>query len=403
MLRAFLICLLFTATLSGVPHYADAQTADPKDLEALTLAEAQAKAKAEKLAAETQKVETEILQFKEDLRRTAAESESYERASREIDKKLTTLTRREVQLTGQLSDDRRAQGEMLAALQRLSLTPPAIITLQAENAVQAARASMIMNSLTQQLEDRSRIFAGQLSELASLRTDMDTERGKLAESEAALTQKRASIRALVKTKAARAATLSDSSKAEQKRAEALAAKANDLRELIRRFERAADDVVPRVKPVPGRAAPRVKPKSGTRPPQPLNLPEGTRFADARGGLKPPVQGTLKSGYGRGRKGLTVSTRKTAQVIAPFTGRIEFAGAFKNYDNVVILNVGENYFMLLTGLGEIFVSSGEMVSVGEPVGLMPAAVSSPELYIELRKNGAPINPAPWLGSAYRAEG
>jgi len=232
---------------------------------------------------------------------------------------------------------------------------------------------------------------------------MDSERQKLAATEAELTQKRDTIRALVKSKAARAASLSDTQKQAQKRAEDLAAKADDLRELIRQFERAAADVVPRLKPAPGRVGPRVKPKSGTRPPEPLDLPEGTRFADARGGLKAPVQGTLKSGYGSGRKGLTVSTRKNAQVTAPFTGRIEFAGAFKNYDNVVILNVGENYFMLLTGLGEIFVTSGEMVSAGEPVVLMPSTGADAELYIELRKSGAPINPNPWLGNAFTAQG
>ena len=176
-----------------------------------------------------------------------------------------------------------------------------------------------------------------------------------------------------------------------------------MRELIKRFESTASDVVPRLKPAPGSAVPRIKPKTGSRPPEPLNLPEGTRFADARGGLKPPVQGTLKSGYGSGRKGLTVSTSLSAQVTAPFTGRIEFAGAFKNYDNVVILNVGDNYFMLLTGLGEIFVNSGEMVGVGEPIGMMPNSSKLTELYIELRKNGSPINPAPWLGNAFAARG
>ncbi len=383
--------------------HAAGQSVNPQDLDALTKAEAEAKAKADKLAKENEKIETEILQFKEDLRRSAAESASYERASREIDDRLTKLSREETQFVGRLTDDRKAQSELLAALQRLSLTPPSAMIAQAETAAEAARASMIMTSLTSQLEKRSQTFVMQLTELQKLQSDMATERVKLAESEAALAQRRSSIRALVKTKATRAALLSDSVKTEQKRAQELAAKANDLRELIKRFERAADDVVPRLKPAPGSAVPRVKPKSGSRAPEPLELPEGTRFADARGGLKPPVQGSLKSGYGSGRKGLTVTTRPSAQVTAPFTGRIEFAGAFKNYDNVVILNVGENYFMLLTGLGEIFVTSGEMVGSGEPIGLMPDASRAAELYIELRKNGSPINPTPWLGNAFAARG
>ena len=398
MLRAIFIflTLLFSVKAAG-------QSVNPQDLDALTKAQAEAKAKADKLAKENEKIETEILKFKQDLRRSAAESASYERASRDIDNRLTKLSREETQFLGRLTDDRKAQSELLAALQRLSLTPPSAMIAQAETAADAARASMIMTSLTSQLEERTQTFVMQLTELQTLQSGMATERVKLAESEAALAQKRSNIRALVKTKATRAALLSDSVKTEQKRAQELAAKANDLRELIKRFERAADDVVPRLKPAPGSAVPRVKPKSGSRAPEPLDLPEGTRFADARGGLKPPVQGALKSGYGSGRKGLTVSTRASAQVTAPFTGRIEFAGAFKNYDNVVILNVGDNYFMLLTGLGEIFVTSGEMVGAGEPIGLMPDANRAAELYIELRKNGSPINPTPWLGNAFAARG
>lgn len=398
MARALLISLLLLCAFPAL-----AQSVDPKDLDALTKAQAQAKAKAAQLAKETEVIETQISGFKEDLRRSAAESASYERAGREIQNTLKKLSREEIRLSGRLSDDRKTQSDLLAALQRLSMTPPAIMTLRAKTAQDAARASMVMGSITQQLENRAQSFSGQLTELSAVRKGMDSERKKLAETELALTKKRESIRALVKTKAARAASLSDNQKREQKRAENLAAKADDLRELIRQFERAAKDVVPRLKPAPGRAGPRVKPKSGVRPPEPLDLPEGTRFGDARGGLKPPVQGTLKSGYGSGRKGLTVIARRNAQVTAPFTGRIEFAGAFKNYDNVVILNVGESYFMLLTGLGEIFVTSGEMVRAGEPVGLMPSAASETELYIELRKNGAPINPKPWLGNAFTANG
>ncbi len=398
MLRGLLIILAFLAT-----PLANGQSVDPKDLEAITKAQAEAKAKAEQLARETQAIETQILSFKEDLRRYAAESASYERAGREIEQNLTKLTREEARLMSQLTDDRQSQSDLLAAIQRLSMTPPTVMTLRSSTALDAARAAMIIGGLTEQLESSAQDFSGQLTQLSAVRAGMDSERIKLTESEKALIKQRQTIRSLVKTKAARAASLSDNQKQQQKRAKELAAKADDLRELIRQFERAAKDVVPRIKPAPGRAGPRVKPKSGARPPEPLDLPEGTRFADARGSLKAPVQGTLKSGYGSGRKGLTVSTRQNAQVTAPFTGRIEFAGAFKNYDNVVILNVGESYFMLLTGLGEIFVTSGEMVRAGEPVGLMPPSAAETELYIELRKNGAPINPSPWLGNAFSASG
>ena len=97
------------------------------------------------------------------------------------------------------------------------------------------------------------------------------------------------------------------------------------------------------------------------------------------------------------RGITLQTSARAQVIAPYAGRIEFAGAFKNYDNVVILNVGGGYFILLTGIGETYVETGENILIGEPLGLMPFNTKDrAELYIEFRKNGGTINPKPWLG-------
>ena len=108
----------------------------------------------------------------------------------------------------------------------------------------------------------------------------------------------------------------------------------------------------------------------------------------------PVSGRLVKSYGRGEKGHTYAGRPGGQVIAPYAGRIEFSGPFKNYDNVVILNVGDGYFVLLTGLNDLFVDSGDTVRRGEPVGKLPSRTGA-ELYIELRRNGSPVDPKPWL--------
>jgi len=99
----------------------------------------------------------------------------------------------------------------------------------------------------------------------------------------------------------------------------------------------------------------------------------------------------------------LSSRPASQVIAPYSGRIEFSGPFKNYNNVIILNVGDGYFILMTGLGDIYAQTGQNVVSGEPIGLMPRIPKKTELYIEFRKNGAPINPTPWLGTSFASSG
>ena len=84
--------------------------------------------------------------------------------------------------------------------------------------------------------------------------------------------------------------------------------------------------------------------------------------------------------------------------------VEFAGEFRSYGQLLILNVGEGYHLLLGGLGKIEVETGQQVNAGEPVGYMgenaargtlitsALDVRQPVLYIELRKNGGPVDPS-----------
>jgi septal ring factor EnvC (AmiA/AmiB activator) len=99
----------------------------------------------------------------------------------------------------------------------------------------------------------------------------------------------------------------------------------------------------------------------------------------------------------------LKTAKRAQVVAPFPGRVEFSGEF-NDDNVVILNVGNGYFIVMTGLGETFASAGDSVAGGEPLGIMPSGnTAKPEFFMEFRKDRASIDPSPWIGTALAKAG
>ncbi|WP_371395549.1 murein hydrolase activator EnvC [Fretibacter rubidus] len=398
MLRAIISLLLMLL----IPMTADAQI-NPADLDKLKREQAAAKAKADKIAKQQDSVRADINKFKRDLQKSAAQSATIEKTSRQIADKLSELNRDETRLNGSLSADKAALTEVLAALQRLEVNPPPALMVGAKNASDAAMAAVLMGSVSDQLNARATELRARITELSAVRDDIEAEKAKLSRNEAVLNQKRTEIKSLVAEKSKLDAKLGETRAAEKRRAERLAAQADDLQELIRRFELTARAIQPRIKPSRdgSGATPRVKPRSGSRTETPIELPDGTvRFADARGALTSPVQGTLKSSYGNGRQGMTIATRPGAQVLSPYTGRVEFAGAFKTYGEVVILNVGENYFILLTGLGEIFVSAGETVDLGEPVGLMPFnAQKGTELYIEFRKSGQPINPKPWLGASF----
>ncbi len=117
----------------------------------------------------------------------------------------------------------------------------------------------------------------------------------------------------------------------------------------------------------------------------------------------PVSGTLvgrygaADSYGQPAHGLTFETRPGAIVVAPFDGQVLFAGPFRGYGQILIIAHGDGYHSLLAGLDRIDSSVGQWLVAGEPVGTMSDAAGKPRLYLELRHNNQPINPAPWLST------
>jgi septal ring factor EnvC (AmiA/AmiB activator) len=105
------------------------------------------------------------------------------------------------------------------------------------------------------------------------------------------------------------------------------------------------------------------------------------------------------------KGVAFATRDQAQITSPCDGWVVYAGEFRSYDQVLIINAGGGYHLLLAGMAQINMQVGQFVLSGEPVGKMGAArpaadgsanAAPPILYLELRSKERPINPDPWWG-------
>jgi septal ring factor EnvC (AmiA/AmiB activator) len=166
---------------------------------------------------------------------------------------------------------------------------------------------------------------------------------------------------------------------------------------------------PGVEPIPATNTER---QTASLPPEPKTAPQAdeeavTRsFAKARGTMPFPVAGRLTSKYGEAAnaareagllaKGITITSRSGAQVVAPFDGIVAFAGPFRGYGQLLIIEHSEGYHTLLAGMGHIEGVVGQRVLAGEPLGVMEND-GTPSLYVELRRNGQPINPLPWLAS------
>lgn len=133
------------------------------------------------------------------------------------------------------------------------------------------------------------------------------------------------------------------------------------------------------------------------------------FAQAMGRLPLPAQGRRviafgdRTQFGGQSKGIVIETRSSAQVTSPCDGWVAFAGEFRSYGQLLIINAGDGYHMVLAGLSQIDVQPGQFVLTAEPIGTMSGDqkgsqpspdVSGPVLYIELRKDGRSIDPQPW---------
>ena len=138
------------------------------------------------------------------------------------------------------------------------------------------------------------------------------------------------------------------------------------------------------------------------------------FSEAVGHLRYPAQGNLIQRFGdhvqSGHSdGIVIETRSGAQVVAPNDGWVMYAGEFRSYGQILIINAGGGYHVLLAGLSQINVQVGQFVLAGEPVGVMTAAPktaptktqdNAPVLYVEFRKNQRPIDPGPWWAETMR---
>jgi septal ring factor EnvC (AmiA/AmiB activator) len=133
------------------------------------------------------------------------------------------------------------------------------------------------------------------------------------------------------------------------------------------------------------------------------------FHLAKAKLPKPTSGKLvlkydeRTQYGGNSKGTVFETRHAAQITSPCDGWIVYAGPFRSYGQLLIINAGGGYHVLLAGMTRIDVQPGQFVLAAEPVGTMsdaPPTVkmssseTSPVLYVEFRKDGRPIDPTPW---------
>ncbi|MEX2631878.1 MAG: peptidoglycan DD-metalloendopeptidase family protein [Tistlia sp.] len=452
-LRAAVVLCLGLATALPAPATQAQGTGQPAPDSELENVERQLELKrqrAEELARERAALNDEIAGLRQQAITAAREAQNLESELDAIEYTLAALRAEEARLGHGLDQQRQTLTETLAALQRVALLPPESLLGQPGEPLDLARGALLLGVAVPEIERQAARLRHDLETLAELHDQIDGQRRDLGQAASRLAGEREKLDGLV----ARKQTLESAAGADQQALErqvsSLAGEAQSLRDLIVRLEedrkrrqeqarrvreaaeqaaaaaeaRARAEAAERAaaQPAPG-AAPGAQPGAQPpaeapveAPPQVAALPappaaELSRPAGLRGFqrgadvLVMPLRGRVARRFGEpaegsweSAQGLSLAARAGSTVVAPYDGRVAYAGPFRGYGLILIIEHGDEYHSLVAGFDRLTAVVGQWVLAGEPVGtLRTGAEPDQRLYLELRRNGVPVDPLPLLAT------
>ncbi len=422
--RGLLLALACAAALVAVAP-ADAHAAKDKrqQLESVEKALKTERGKAAALGRRAESLNEDLNRLRRNLVAAGARARILENDVSELRSRVAALDTRARNTAQGLARRSKELGLTLSALIRLGRQPTATLLAGPNDTIDTARGAMLLGRMAPELDKRAGALRRELVQLAALRADAERQRTALAEARRALDGERKALDRLLARKAAAYRKTAGQQAERQRRVAALARKAGSLRALMRALkadekrraglERNAGGPLQRalsVKPAAPKGTEKASASASASPPpagRPLEPLPGRSFAAARGTLPLPVRGRILEAFGTRTdtggtaRGITIETPPEATVIAPYDGQIVFAGPFRGYGELLIIAHGEGYHTLLAGMTRNYGVVGQWLLAGEPVGLMGNVNKPrPQLYVELRRQGVPINPLPWLAASER---
>jgi len=422
------------------PLLAPAQ--DRQELESIEAALRASRTQGTKLSAKATALAQEVADLQYQLVARAASARETEAALDQLEAQLADLEKLQSAKRAELAGRRQALVQSLAALERLALTPPGA-ALVSTAPLDLARGELLLRQAVPELQRRSRRLEADIAALRDLAGEIAARRSKAAALAANLDAERQKITQLLTQKASLQRKTAAQAAASNARTAKLAAEAKDLQDLIDRLARERAATPPPAAPAsavpaPAPAAPATAaPASPALPPAPATAatttpslaapattapattvpapgaptlggqaPSSIRaFPGAHGSLVRPVAGPLVAHFGEvdatgsRAKGILIQTRPGASVLAPYDGQVIYRGPFRSYGEILIIQHSGGYHSVLAGLGRSDAAVGQWVLAGEPVGAMGSPQDGKaQLYVELRRDGHPIDPAPWLGKS-----
>lgn len=333
-----------------------------------------------------------------DLLAAAADATAREEAAYAAEEQLMLLADEQQTASATLVSDQAAMEDLLAALMTLGARRPPALAANPDDVSGAIRAAILMSDTAPALKARAGELRDRIAAINDIAAATRAQQDYLASATGALDARRDEITALAEEKRRAQATLDAETIAARAAAQRLADEADNLRDLLAALAKAAPPA-PSLKPA---IKPAAKPPAATAAKPASKPPASVAAKPSAGAPLNPVVGTPLRRFGRTiegvkQEGLTLSARSGATVLAPLDARVQFSGPFRTYGQMAILDVGGDVLVVVSGMETLYPEAGQWVLAGEPIGRMADRKSpSPELYLEVRRKGQPVDPEGWLG-------
>ena len=360
-----------------------------------------------RIEADVEAIKLDRVRLNEALLETTARLQKTESDRAEATAQLAEAAADATRLEASFGERRQRIGELMAALQRMTHDAPPAIFVRPDDMAAAVRAASVVNALLGDIKSQADALSRDMKKVAELKHTISRKRDELAANAEELAVDKERLDALVE---ARQKALGDRQSAldgERKHADQLASQAFNLKDLIAKMDGEAATAASADRA----AAKSVESRAATPGGDLARLKPATPFSNDKGRLAWPVAGKPAKnfgdpdGLGGETKGVSVAAPPGATVSTPADAWVAYAGPYRSYGQLLILNAGEGYYIVLAGMERIQVAVGQFVLAGEPVAAMgsggahtasAAAIGAdqPVLYIEFRKNDTIVDPQPW---------
>lgn len=377
---SFMIFLLAWLPGNAAAMAANNGLSKSAQLDVLEKQMAQAKARYTRLLADADEQAKAALQLRQQLAQAAAAQQQAELQVAQIHHQIELLHGKEGKIKAKLTEDEASMLELLAAISTFERQRPPTLAVHGQDASQAVRAALLMGATIPALKQRANYLSAELNALLEVRAELKQKSSAMHFAMQDRQRRADQLNSLLQLRQKNEQSLRSQAREQEQLVAQLGDDASDLRDLINKLNEAVEKKM-------------------------LTLPAAKTltFSSANSFLTTPVIGFISGRFGQndpsGRPiwGVKYKAPDKALVVAPFDGLVEYAGPFKGYGRLVIVNVGGGYHIILSGIEGLNVRHRQSIIAGEPVGVMGVS-DQEELYLELRHKGKPVDPAPWLARA-----